>query len=149
MENPEKITESFIRTLIRTIVTATVIAVVLYWLHIFPAAGQSKLTLFEMIWSVVFCIVFGGHWLELIFINQVKFALPINIWLLYFIRIAYWFLCSIPLFFIANLIYRLFWHKTGSLGHWWMLGFFYIGIQLFMHAIMHIKTKKSFYNGVY
>jgi hypothetical protein len=149
MENPEKNTEPFIRTVIRTILTTTIIAVILSWLHVFPAGEKSKLTLFEMIWSIVFCIVFGGHWLELVFINYIKFSLPKNILLLYLIRIGYWFLCAIPLFFVAGLIYNLFSHRAGQLGHWWTFGFFYIGIQLLMHAIMHIRFKKSFYNGVY
>src|ERR1700712_1213211 len=108
MENPEKNTEPFIQTVIRTILTATIIAVIINWLHIFPPDEKSKLTQLEMIWSVAFCIVFGGHWLELVFINHIKFAAPKNILLLYFIRIAYWFLCSIPLFLMANLINNLF-----------------------------------------
>jgi len=149
MENPEKNTEPLIQTVIRTILTTTIIAFILYWLHIFPSGGKSKLTQFEMIWSIVFFIVFGGHWLELVFINHIKFALPKNISLLYFVRISYWFLCSIPLFLMMSLINNLFSHKTGNLGHWWIFGFFYIGIQLLMHAIMHIRYKKSFYNGVY
>jgi hypothetical protein len=149
MENSEKNTEPFAQTIIRTIVTTTIIAVILYWAHIFPSGGRSKLSIFEMIWSAVFCIVFGGHWLELIFINRLKFALPQSILLLYFVRIAYWFLCSIPLFFAAELIANLFSDNTVYLGHRWMFGFFYIGIQLIMHAIMQIRFKKSFYNGVY
>ncbi len=149
MKNPEKFPESFIKTVIRAIVTTTIIAIILYWVHVFPTGDKSKLTLFEMIWSIVFCIVFGGHWLELLFINYIKFALPKNILLLYFIRIAYWFLCAIPLFFIADFINTLFSHKTSHLGQWWTFGFFYIGIELLMHGIMQIRAKKSFYNGVY
>lgn len=149
MENPEKNTEPFIQTVIRTILTATIIAVVLYLLHVFPADGKSKITLFEMIWAVVFCIVFGGHWLELLFINYLKFALPKNILLLYAIRIVYWFLCSIPLFIAADFAAGLFPNGPSHLGHWWVFGFFYIGIELFMYAIMQIRYKKSFYNGVY
>jgi len=149
MKNPEKITESFIQTVIRTIITATIIAVILNWLHVFPSGEKGKLVLFEMIWLVVFCIVFGGHWLELVFINRIKFTLPKNILSLYFIRIVYWFLCAVPLFFTANLIAHLFSHKTVQMGRWWIFGFFYIGIQLLMHAIMQLRLKKSFYNGVY
>jgi len=149
METPEKNTESFVQTLIRTILTTTIIAVIINWLHLFPSGGKSKLILFEIIWSAVFCIVLGGHWLELVFINRIKFALPKNILLLYFIRIVYWFLCSIPLFLMANLITNLFSYKAGVPGHWWTFGFLYIGIQLLMHIIMHIRFKKSFYNGVY
>ena len=102
-----------------------------------------------MIWLIVFCIVFGGHWLEWLFINQIKFALPKNILLLYFIRSGYWFLCSIPLFLVANFINSLFSQRTGQMGHWWIFGFVYIGIELLMHAMMQVRYKKSFYNGVY
>ncbi|WDF80075.1 hypothetical protein PQ469_08665 [Mucilaginibacter sp. KACC 22773] len=149
MGNSEKNTESFVHTVIRTIITTTIIAAILYWVHVFPSGGKSKLVLFEMIWSVVFCIVFCGHWLELLFINRIKFYLPQNMLSLYFIRIVYWFLCAMPLFFAANLIADLFSARTVQMGRWWMFGFFYIGIQLLMHAIMQVRFKKSFYNGVY
>jgi hypothetical protein len=149
METPEKNTEPFLQTVIRTIVTTTIIAGIIFLLHVFPPGEKSKLTLFEMIWTMVFCIVFGGHWLELVFINRIKFALPKNIFLLYCIRIAYWFLCSIPLFFMMNLVENLFSYQAGHLGRWEVFGLLYIGIQLAMHAIMHIRFKKSFYNGVY
>ncbi len=149
MKNPEKFTESFTKTVIRSIITTTIIAIILYWAHVFPTGDKSKLELFEMIWSIVFCIVFGGHWLELLFINYIKFALPKNILLLYVIRIAYWFLCAIPLFFTAEWVDNLFSHNAGHLGQWWIFGFFYIGIELLMHGIMQIRAKKSFYNGVY
>jgi len=149
MKTPEKNKEPFIKTIIRTIITTTIIAAILYFLHTFPSRGISRLTLFEMIWSVVFCIVFVGHWLELVFINRIKFALPQNILLFYFIRIVYWFLCAVPLLLISNEIVSLFSHRTGHLGDWWAFGFFYIGIQLIMHGIMQVSMKKSFYNGVY
>jgi len=149
MNNPEKITESLNQTVIRTILTTTIIAGILYLAHLFPHDGKSNLTLFEMIWLVVFCIVVGGHWLELLFINRIKFALPKNILLLYFIRIVYWFLCAVPLFFAINFIMGLFLYDGLRLSHWWTFGIFYIGIELLMYAIMQIRYKKSFYNGVY
>jgi len=149
MENPEKYPESFFQTVKRTIITTTVIAIALTLSGIFPTGGKSKPVLFGMIWLIAFCIVFGGHWLELVFINYLKFVLPKHILLVYFLRIVYWFLCSIPLFIIANLVANLFSHNTQHLGRWWAFGLIYIGIQLLMHSIMHIRLKKSFYNGVY
>ena len=149
MKNPEKNTEPIGQTLIRTVITTTIIAAIIYWLHLFPSGGKSKLSLFEMIWSIVFCIVFGGHWLELLFINRIKFYLPNNILVLYLIRIGYWFLCAVPLFYIAGLVCNLFNYQTGVLGKWWTFGIFYIGIQLVMHGIMQLRYKKSFYDGVY
>ena len=149
MQNPEKNTESFLQTVKRTIITTTIIALVLYLINIFPSGESSKLKVFGIIWLVIFSIVFGGHLLELVFINHIKFSLPRNILLLYFIRIGYWFLSSIPLFILANFVSNLFSHKRGHLGNWWTFGFIYIGIQLLMYGIMHIRLKKSFYNGVY
>jgi len=149
MQHPEEITESFSYTLLRTMITAVILAIILYFLHLFPSGGRSKITNFEMIWSIAFCILFVGHWFELVYINYIKFALPGNIVLLYLIRIGYWFIAAIPLVFAANLIYSLFSHKTGALITWWVFGLCYIGIQLFMHALMHFRFGKSFYNGVY
>jgi len=149
MKNPEKNTEPIIQTVIRTVITTTIIAAIIYCVHLFPSGGKSKLSLLEMIWSIVFCIVFGGHWLEKLFINRIKFYLPKNILVLYAVRIAYWFLCAVPLFFIAGLICNLFTYQAGLLGQWWVFGAFYIGIELVMNAMMQIRFKKSFYNGVY
>ena len=149
MKSPEKNTEPFIQTVKRTVITTTIIAIILFLCRVFPTAGKSSLVVFGTIWSVAFCIVFGGHWLELLFINHIKFSLPKNMLLLYFIRICYWFVCSIPLFVLAVLVNNLFSHRAANFDHWWAFGFIYIGIQLLMYAIMHARLKKSFYNGVY
>lgn len=149
MEKPEKFKEAFSKTLIRTVITATIIAAILFFAHAFPSGDQTKLNLLIMIWLMVYIIVLGGHLLELIFINYLKFVLPKNIILLYVIRIAYWFLCAIPLIFGAGLIHNLFVHKNGPMVYDYTFGVFYIGIELFMHAMMQIRFRKSFYNGVY
>ena len=149
MKPPEKNTETFIQTVKWSIITTTIIAMILFLLRVFPTNGQSGLAVFGTIWSVIFCIYFGGHWLELLFVNHIKFILPKNIILLYFVRICYWFLCSILLFTLASLPDNLLSHRTRHLGNWWTFGFLYIGIQLIMNVIMQIRLKKSFYNGVY
>jgi hypothetical protein len=149
MENPQKFTESFPKTLIRTLITAALIAVILLFAHVFPLHGMSKPAVFSIIWLMIFCIVFGGHWLELLFINDIKFMLPQNLLLFYLTRLIYWFLCAIPLFILADWIGNSLSHQGLRLGNWLTFGFFYIGIELFMHAIMHLRWKKSFYNGIY
>jgi hypothetical protein len=58
MKNPEKYAETFIQTFIRTILTSTIIAVIIFSLHLFPAVEKSEITLFVMIWSIVFSVVF-------------------------------------------------------------------------------------------
>ena len=149
MKNPEKNTESFIQTIKRTIITTTIIAIILYFVDVFPHSGESRSVVFGITWAALFCIVFGGHWLELLFINYIKFELPQNIFVLYVSRVIYWFLSSIPLFIIANFIIGIFLHKNRNPNSWWAFGLLYIGIELFMQLITHLRFKKSFYNGVY
>jgi hypothetical protein len=105
--------------------------------------------IFGTIWLVIFCIYFGGHWLELLFVNRIKFMLPKNLLFLYFVRICYWFLSAIILLALASVVYNLLSNRKGPLVEWWIFGLIYIGIQLVMNAIMHMRSKKSFYNGVY
>ena len=66
MAHREKNTETFIQTVKRTIITTTIIGIILFFLKLFPPDGRNNLVLFGTIWTVVFCIVFGGHWLELL-----------------------------------------------------------------------------------
>ena len=149
MKNPEKINETFQQTLIRAILAATIISVILYSTHVIPFNGKSKILEYGVIWAVFFSIFFIGHWLELLFINVIKFYLPKNIFVLYIVRIFYWFVSSIPLFFIATALRELLVTKSRQLGNWWSFGFLYIGVQLLMYAVMQIRLNKSFYNGVY
>ena len=149
MKNPEKNTEPFGQTIKRTLITTTIIALILYFVNIFPHSSQSEPLIFMATWAAVFCIVFGGHWLELLFINYIKFALPANILLLYVTRVIYWFLSSVPLFFLADFVAGLFSSSDRFPGTWPKFGLLYIGIQLIMQAITHLRLKKSFYNGVY
>ncbi|MEP7256048.1 MAG: hypothetical protein ABI666_09735 [Ferruginibacter sp.] len=149
MKNPEKITEMFLQTLFRTVIAATIISLILYSIHVIPFNGKSKLTEYAVIWAAFFSIFFVGHWIELLFINVIKFRLPRNIYVLYIVRVCYWFVSSILLFLIANTIRELLVSNSRQLGNWWSFGFLYIGVQLLMYAIMHIRLKKSFYNGIY
>jgi hypothetical protein len=75
MEQPEKNTEPFIQTIWRTMLTTTIIALILWLVRAFPAHGKNSFALFGTIWAFIFYIVFGGHWLELLFINHIKFGL--------------------------------------------------------------------------
>lgn len=149
MKNPEKITETFLQALFRTAITATIISLVLYFIHVIPFNGKSKLLEYGILWAAFFSIFFVGHWLELFFINVIKFRLPRNIYVLYIVRVCYWFVSSILLFLIANAIRELLVSNSRQLGNCWSFGFLYIGVQLLMYAIMHIRLKKSFYNGIY
>ena len=73
MKNPEKNHETFLQTIIRTGLTATIISIVLYSFHIIPSSGKSELKEFRIIWAAVFSIVFVGHWFELFSLMSLNF----------------------------------------------------------------------------
>ena len=132
MEAPQKLQETVVNTLTRTVITATIIALVLLLSHVLPQGARGVGTQFGMIWLMVISIVFFGHWLELLFINYLKFALAKSLPMLYLARIAYWFLCAIPLFFVANCMSAFF---TGGSCKCEVVGIWLAnyGTQLFIH----------------
>jgi len=146
----EKIDERFGRTIVRGMGTTTIITAVLGWSHILPAPAALPVDAFEVLWTMVFSIVFVGHWLEMLFVNYLKLQMPeATLPMLYLTRIVYWYLSAIPLFILAGWIRHLMTARPLYVGGWYLVGFFYIGLQLFMQAVIHIRRKKSFYNGVY
>lgn len=149
MKSSQKYSEPFLKVVLRTLVTSAVIALILTFARVFPYQGMGKTAVFGLIWLMLFCVVFGGHWLEVLFINYLKDMLPQNILLLYFARIAYWILCSVPLFILANFAANSLTSHGMHLGNWESFGLVYIGIELIMHTFMYFRWKKSFYNGVY
>lgn len=149
MKAPDKNREQPFQTMMRTVITTTVITVILTLCHIFPGVVISQFSVVGTLWLMVFCIVYGGHWLELLYINQVKFLLPLKRGVFYFTRIIFWFLSSLPLFILANWVGNSLTNYSLHLGKWWAFGIFYVGLELFMHTVMHLRWKKSFYNGVY
>lgn len=149
MKSPEKNTEGALQTIFRTAITAAIIAAILTFTHVFAVSAMSAPALLGVIWLMVYCIVYGGHWLEVLFINQIKFMLPPNKAVIYFSRIVYWFLNGIPLFMLANWVGNAFTNHDLNLGRWWTFGLAYIAIELFMHLIMQLRYRKSYYNGVY
>ncbi len=145
----ERINESFGHVIKRTIITTTAISVILLFFKLFPDNSISKLAHFGVLWLTAFCIVFGGHWLELLFINSLKWFLPRKLVVLWISRILYWYLSAIPLFFLASFTIHILSGKNDKIGEWWLFGLFYTIIELLMYTIMHLRLKKSFYNGVF
>lgn len=147
---PEKIEERFSRTIVRVAVTTTIITSFLVWSNIVRDARMHSLAAFEVVWIMVFSIVFGGHWLEVLFINYIKFQMTgANLPVLYFTRMLYWYVSAVPLFFLAGWVRYVMTDRPLHVDGWYLFGFFYIGVELFMQGIIHFRRKKSFYSGAY
>ena len=148
LKSSEKLHEPLLRTIMRTPITTTIITICFYYEILFHLT-DDKLKLFGIAWAETFCIVFCGHWPELLFINYIKFHLPKNIFVLYLVRFAYWYICSIPLFLLCNYVGSILSGENFEAGHWWNFGFVYIFMEMIMYSLLYLRFRKSFWNGVY
>lgn len=92
---------------------------------------------------------FGGHWIDLLFLNGLRPHLPANRLIHRLSRLLVWFLGGIALAAGAQLTARalfdrppLFWLT------WATAGLAFVGIELVAHAALHLRGRPSFYNGL-
>ena len=149
MIKPEKFYEPLWRTILRTSVTATILTVIFYFGDIFQEQEANKMRVFGIGWMSIMCLTFGGHWIELFFINYIKFLLPKKLYVMYGARIIFWYASALLLFFASQCVHNSLTGKNESAGNLWIFGFIYILIEMIMHGIIHVQIKKSFWNGVY
>ena len=89
---------------------------------------------------------FGGHFVELFFLNQLRPRLPDS--LLGAAHLALWFVAGIAFGFCMQ------WTATmlGTPGHfrpvWWQAGLAFIGIELIAHAALRSRGRPNFFQGL-
>ena len=149
MIKPEKFHEPILHVLLRTSLTAVILASIFNYKELFAGDFSSKMKLLGIESAATMCFVFGGHWLEIFFINFLKNYLPKNLFVLYPVRIAYWYISAIPLYFLYHYVSNFLTGKNYEIGNWWMIGITYIFIEMVMYGILFLLMRKSFWNGVY
>ena len=90
---------------------------------------------------LVFWISFGGHWVEVFFLNYVRPRLPR-------IRILVWFiggLCLVAGMRITAMAITP--RRFERWPPWWVGGLAFIGIELAVHLALQLSGRPSFYNG--
>ena len=128
-------------TLLRTGIIAAVggAAITLLWhggLVRWPAATLSVL------W-----ISFGGHWVEVAFLNVLRPWLPSARWVQTSARIAVWFIGGIVLFTAMALTATSAGLHPDRWPDWWTGGLGFIGVELIAHLSLVATHRPSFYNG--
>lgn len=128
-------------TLVRTITIALVAGAVItrWWggLSHLPAATLLAL------WPS-----FGGHWVELWFLNWLRPRLPVARSVQAAVRFVVWFIGGMGLTLGVVLtakmlgVFRPAWHHA-----WWLGGLAFIGIELVVHAVLQLRGRPNFYNG--
>ena len=89
---------------------------------------------------------FGGHWVEVWYLNWLRPRLPTARAMQIAARIATWFVGGVLLAACMSLTtmalagFRLRWH-------WWLGGLAFIGLELLVHLFLQLRGRPGFYNG--
>lgn len=128
-------------TLLRTIIIALVVGVIVAYC----SGGRIRWPLgaLFMLW-----FSFGGHWVELWFLNSLRPRLSSARPLQIVARVATWFVGGSVLALGMALTARVL---AGILPDqwpaWWLGGAAFIGLELLVHLSLQLRGRPSFYNG--
>lgn len=141
MTNWQSYRESLSITLARTVGIALVAGGVLA--HSWGGLGRWPLATALMLW-----LSFGGHWLEIWFLNWLRPRLPDPQRVQIAVRLAVWFIGGVGLAFGMRLTAMAFTgRRPAPWATWWMAGFAFIGIELVAHLVLQLRGRPSFFNG--
>jgi len=127
-------------TLLRTGAIALVIGV---------ALSRGRLNRFPIAILLALWPAFGGHWVELFFLNHLRPRLSIARPAQIAARILLWFVGGVILTLgmqvTAMILTRAGWPARSPI--WWIGGVGFIGVELITHLALQLRGLPSFYNG--
>jgi hypothetical protein len=133
--------EPLYTTVLRTGMIAIVGGVALTRLRGGPARWLMATLL--MLWPS-----FGGHWVEVWFLNWVRPRLSIARGVQVAARVGVWFAGGVVLAFGVGLTaMELVAFRPARWPPWWVGGLGFIGIELVVHLVLELRGRPSFYNG--
>jgi hypothetical protein len=115
---------------------------------VLAVASQGGVRRWPLMTLLVLWISFGGHWVELGYLNGLRPRLGVARPVQAAARIAVWFLGGSVLWLGMCLTATAF----GALPparwpRWWLGGLAFIGIELAVHLVLQLRGKPSCYNG--
>ena len=126
------------RTVSIAVVAGAVVALSMGRLRRWPAISLL------MLWPSV-----GGHWIDLLFLNGVRPLLPQSRTVQVMARIAVWFGGGVALGVCVRLTaWMLFNRWTLSGLTWAIAGAVFVAVELIAHAVLQLRGRPSFYNGL-
>ena len=91
---------------------------------------------------------FGGHWVEVWFLNWLRPRLSIARGVQAAARVGVWFVGGIVLAIGLRLTaMALVRFRPAHWPAWWLGGLAFIGIELVAHLVLQLSARPSFYNG--
>jgi hypothetical protein len=134
--------EPFRTTLVRTITIALVLGALLARLW---GGGLTRwpLATLLMLWPS-----FGGHWIELWFLNWLRPRLSSTRAVQVGARVGVWFVGGIGLALgMALTAVAVAGFQPVRWPAWWLGGLAFIGIELIAQLVLQLRGRPSFYNG--
>lgn len=129
--------ETLRKTLTRTVMIAVVAGAVIARL----TGGWSRWPVDSLL---AFWITFGGHWVELWFLNGVRPRIPAAGGVQKIARLAVWFVGGALLGFGITLTARVF-GIGASWSSWWKFGILFIGVELIVHLFLLMRGQSGFF----
>ena len=87
---------------------------------------------------------FGGHWVEIFFLNYLRPRLPDARAVQAGVRVAVWFLGGVGLLYALRMSAG---PQPARWPAWWAAGLAFIGVELAVHLVMQLRGRPSFFNG--
>ena len=92
---------------------------------------------------------FGGHWVELSFLNGLRPRLSTARGVQIAARVFVWFIAGIALAIAMRWsLLALAKFRPAHWPAWWLSGFAFIAIELIAHLVLHLRGRPNFYNGL-
>lgn len=133
--------EPFSTTLSRTVGIAVVVGGVLAWAY-------GRLEAWPVVAGLVLWFSFGGHWVELWFLNWLRPRLPRTRLVQVAARLAVWFTGGVGLGFGIVFTMRLSaWTRALHRPPWWAAGVVFVAVEFIAHTVLALRRRPNFYGG--
>jgi hypothetical protein len=104
------------------------------------------------VWPIATLLVlwpsFGGHWVEIFFVNWLRLRIPSSRAVQIFTRLAVWFVGGLILAAgMALTAMALTSFRPAHWPAWWIAGVGFIAVELVAHVFLQLRGRPSFYNG--
>ena len=90
---------------------------------------------------------FGGHWMELFFLNWLRRRLAAARWVQVIGRLITWLVGGTVLMVGARITASSLSAQALRLPPWWVGGPVFLGLELLVHALPQLRGQPNFYNG--
>jgi len=92
---------------------------------------------------------FGGHWLEVWFLNWLRPRLPAARGVQGVVRVLVWFTAGAVFVVVMRVTANMLAALPGAPRlTWWAGGLGFIGIELIAHLVLMVRGRPSFYDGL-